>query len=479
MTDGNFQFNVPGNGGRAYSVSGGDQHIYEAEPPEDNFRTGEKALEERNYPVAAARFEAYLVVSRSGKFDQPDDHQARLRTAHARFYAALALLGGARPEHKLPTEIEYILQRLMKVGENVGEDEPVVHLARVLIAVVVEDYYLAYGLQSPVGDVGTLARSVELVDSMQLKVLQDHLADAQGWTRMRLAERVIGLVPSQQQWRVGDPLRPEKVRKYFTITPARRSGVVPLMTGVGGALSLIVGAFAGGFSGFLLIVGGLVLLYYAGKIGLIYLEYRRQYAFAEPKPSSRQMYDWLAADTAYLQDLASRKLRLDSRLRHQGGSLLVAPQVIVGLPQEHMSADRRVLVQRDERGGVVADCYEVAVVFLTANMVSTYSALLDFYTGHVIRDESRENRYRDVTGLVSHSVPMPQDLQDKIEFLFAHRNPIDYWQTLVLEIVDGRSFAMHIGFRGPTLDENGEIAWDNNKPAAIIQRMVRAGKGGV
>src|SRR5262249_27545946 len=110
----------------------GTQNIY-LNQVIDHFHNGLRALKGKLYAKAVQEFEE--AVATAAKVDSATVPEV----ASAHFHAALALLGGRNPGDRGPEEIERIERHLDQVlGYNDAESA---HQARVLWAIVQEDYY--------------------------------------------------------------------------------------------------------------------------------------------------------------------------------------------------------------------------------------------------------------------------------------------------------------------------------------------------
>jgi hypothetical protein len=491
-TSSNYQqHNAPGPGGQVIANQGGTQTIIQAEL-QNYFRSGFDALDGNLYPLAVQKFEAYLSTSRE---IDPFPPERREQRAEAHFYAALALLGKRAPQHKGMDEIDRIISHLDHAAKQGAG--PVRDQARVLAAIVKEDYYEADGMDAPEPKPAELSGGLDaLADRAALESWVPHLGPIDParsrtwWYLAQLAQRNQIPVPELRTGPahpVVDPGRPEAVRKYFTPTPVEKSRTRPIvMMSAGGFLALL-GIVIGSWFPALLFLGGGGWLAYQGVLGyLAYREYVRRFHLAEPKPSHRQMDDWLAQDVRYVLDRAAERLRLDVRQKSALGDLLVPGQVLIGLPDLDRTAGHHVCVREDHQGKLRADTYDVLVVFLATNLVATYQCMLDCYEGNILFDETREYQYQHVVGMSSASIPMPKALAEVVDFVpdFEGKPPLRRNQhslalVFTLSIMDGEKFPLNTGYVGSARDDRAEVAWGNKHSLAIIQRMVRSRRGGV
>jgi hypothetical protein len=474
MTSGpHDQYNTA-NGGTVYANQG-TQNIY-LNQVIDHFNNGLRALKGKLYPKAVHEFEeSVATAAKAGLKTEVGD-----QIAAAHFHAALALLGGRNPGDRGPEEIERVERHLEQVWEYSHQTST--HQARVLWAIVQEDYYAAYKMPTNPADPSVLRESIDQLGATELEPLVKHIARATGGTWNQLLERAAqyGMAlptpaPTQVVKRVPDPRRPEAVRKYFTRTPAPRSNSL-LIAEVVGVVLLVVIALVLHNAATILFLAGAVWL---GKLGIEeyqrYQAYLRAFHDAEPKPSDQQVDAWLKEDIAELCEQAKHRVRLNTELKAHGGDLVYPAQIIVGVQWERDLAGYPVRIRRGRDGDLRANAYDVLIMFLTNNLISTYRCMLDFRTGEVAYDEVTEHHYRDIVGVSSLSIPMPKKMADLLAEVDEQYRNIPFAQTFRLSITSGESLSSATGFSRPEDGLTGDIAWASNTMALdIIKKMIRA-----
>jgi hypothetical protein len=454
----------------------GTQNIY-LNQARDHFNDGLRALKARLYPKAVQQFEESLTTAaRAGLTNDP---QARDQIAAAHFYAALAMLGGRNPGDRGPEDIERMERHLEQVLEYA--DQTTTEQAKVLWAMVQEDYYEAYCMPASTPDPAVFRLSVENLAAGDLEPLVTHVSRAGGKTWDALCARAVafGLMVAPTTTvsvaRVRDPHRPDAVKKYFTQTPPHRgnTGLITALAAAG--VLILIGIAARNFATLLCIGGAGWLIKWAFEDYRNYREYLRKYHAAEPKPSDQQIDKWLHEDIAEISNRAGERVRLNTELKSQGGDLVYPIQVIVGYPAMPKAVGYRIRVRRGNDRALRANTYDVLIMFLTINLISTYRCQLDCHTGEVVYDEITEHHYRDIVGVASTSIPMPETLANLLaEIDEKHRN-VPLAQTFSLSITSGESLSVATGFSKPDDGMTGDIAWGSNARALdVIKKMIRS-----
>ncbi|MFJ6677397.1 hypothetical protein ACIQMJ_40390 [Actinosynnema sp. NPDC091369] len=476
-------------GGYVFANQNGRQSIY-LNSMVDHLQNGLMALKGKMYAKAATEFEESLSDGRKAGADRIAEASHDLALGH--FGAALAMLNGRVPGDRVPEEIDRIENHL---EQSIGYGDPVVtHQAKVLWALVKDDYYTAYNMAPRPPTAEVLAESVAALGPDDLEPLLTHLGNIRGRTWQAVLTRAseFGRFPNVEPevrptTRMFDPRRAEAVRKYFIPTPAGRSPN-PHYIALGGAAALVVLGIAMQSFGTLLFLGG---AYFLGKWGFTKLgEYRRYVKRRDealPKPSDAQMDAWLREDVEHLRAKAGDQVRLNPKLVKDGGDLVYPVQTVVGLPTDDMRKAVAMRVRRGSDGKLRANHYDVLNLFLTNDLISVYRCLVDFRTGEAIYEEVTERHYRDIVGVTSNRIPVPDhivELFKSIDKLAAEDGQderqerkyadLSFAQTFSLSIVNGEKFEMSTGF-GNATDGTDEVAWPSNGQALdIIKRMVRA-----
>jgi hypothetical protein len=476
-------------GGNVFANQNGQQSIY-INSMKDHLQNGLMALKGKMYAKAVTEFEDSL--SDASKAGAERMTEAAHDLAQGHFFAALAMLNGRPPGDRVPEEIDRVENHLEAA---IGHADPVItHQAKVLWALVKDDYYTAHAMEPrpPAADV--LADSVHMLDPTDLEPLLTHLSHARGRTWQVLTARAaeVGLRPNiepvvKDVVRRYDPKRGEQVKKYFIPTPPERSAAVHGSALGGAALLVVVGIALQNFGTLLCLAGA----YFLGRWGWRkfgeYRRYLKRRAAALPKPSDSRMDAWLNEDVQALRDKAADQVRLNPKLVKDGGDLVYPVQTVVGMPTSEMRRELNMRIIRGRDKKLRADHYDVLTLFLTNDLISVYRCLIDFHTGEPIYEEVTERHYRDIVGVTSNRVPVPPhivDLFEAIDRLIAENGEevekeskyadLSFAQTFSLSIVSGERFEMSTGFGNPT-NGTDEIAWHNNGPALdIIKKMVRA-----
>jgi hypothetical protein len=408
----------------------------------DHFSGGLLALKEKQYSQAVEEFE----------------HALDEEPGPARFYAALAMLGGRNPGEKTPDDIERIERYLDQVHRYTNVTAQ--YQANVLRAIVREDYYDRYNMPAGQLDPDTLRASIEGLSGPELAPLVEHIGPARHsrtWTVLQQVAVHFGLSGRPERRRTAirfpDPKRPDLVGKYFLPTPPYRDGSKYTVAFAGAAALVVLGIMLQSFGTLMLVAGAFLLAKWGFDDLNAHREYRRRYAQAEPKPSDAQMDRWLAEDIQDIARMAGEKVMLNTELKIHGGDLVYPPQVIAGY-----DLDESVIRLGDDNTWHT-DTHDLLVMFLTDTLISIFRCDLDFRTGCTSLEQTDEYHYRDIVGISESAVSAPGRLMA---------------QMFTLAISDGSkvSVAARIG----TTEESGaRPAWTGNEEAVrIVKKMVRA-----
>jgi hypothetical protein len=467
--------NNTGPGGAVYANQG-TQNIF-LDRVKDHFDNGLRALKARLYPKAVQQFEESVTTATQAGLS--NDPNARDQIAAAHFYAALAMLGGRNPGDCSPEDIERIERHLEQVLGY--PDEVIGHQAKVLWALVKEDYYESYGMLATTPDPAVFRQSVDHLAAGDLEPLVTHVSRAAGKTWDMVCERAVanGLmaepVVTTTVVRTRDPDRPAAVKRYFTPTPEHRGNSRFIAAFAGTGLLVVIGIAMQNFGTLLFLGGAVWLVKWGFEESGRYREYLRKFDLAEPKPEDQQIDKWLQEDITEISQRAGERVRLNTELKANGGDLVYPVQVIVGMPSILKAARYHVRARRGKDHKLRTNAYDVLIMFLTNNLISTYRCLLDCHDGDVVYDEITEHHYRDIVGVASTSVPMPEPLANLLaEIDEKHRN-IPLAQTFSLSITSGESLSVATGFSRPDDELTGDIAWGSNARALdVIKKMIRA-----
>ncbi|MTD54897.1 hypothetical protein [Amycolatopsis pithecellobii] len=484
-----FQQNFgDGHQGNIFASQGGVQNVY-LESMKNHFQNGLRALKGEMYAKAVTEFEESLADATKAGADETAEGRHDLASAH--FHAALAMLNGRPPGDRVPEQIKRVESHLVQAAKF---DDPIVpHQANVLWAVVQDDYYRANGMRVKEPIAGDFPESLYALSQSELQPLVEHLKSAQGAAWEALTRRAVefGMKPAVSQedtpvTRVHDPGRAEAVKKYFIPTPRLRTAA-PAVTALVGCLAML------GFAAALHNIASVVFvagIYFAGRWGwrqfTVYQRYRKRLAEAEPKPADEQMDAWLAEDVEILRSQAGDRVRLNPLNEDEGGDLVYPVQAVVGIPAEGATGAKGLRIRRGHDRRWRANHYDVLILFLTNDLISLYRCTLDFHTGEPVYEELTERHYRDIVGVSSNRVPVPQvitDLFKALDSLTAEAGAqpdeqkyadLSFAQTFTMSIVSGERIELNTGF-GDTIGSDNQIAWASNSRALnIIKKMVRA-----
>jgi hypothetical protein len=179
---------------------------------------------------------------------------------------------------------------------------------------------------------------------------------------------------------------------------------------------------------------------------------------------------------------ALAQLRIDRRPTHEGGDLVVPPQTIVGVAMPSIVWEvTRTLAFWDilfAGGRIRATHYRVLVLFMSENIVSAYTALLDTRTGNVLMDSTQEHRYADIAGVQSTTIPLNVSPEMRKQISQDTLARVSAEHTFSLNIVDGKSLTVTVDLPTAASGSGGGVAWGNAQSLAMIQRMVRGKKEG-
>ncbi|MCP2321675.1 hypothetical protein HDA40_000182 [Hamadaea flava] len=348
------------------------------------------------------------------------------------------------------------------------------HQASVLWAIVKEDSASdGMFIRPPAPE--ELRPSLEHVSSDQAAFLLTHLTGARGQTFADLRKR-SGYTPppAVAAPRPGPTAqgRPKAGTNYFT-KPVGAREILWAVVGGFGVLLLLFGLAAGdaGTLGCMTVLCGILVITALVKTIRYFLAY--------PKPSDRQMDDWLTSDVQNtVMPRALAQLRIDGRPAHEGGDLIVPAQIVVGVasPLRVFDVTRTLLhyaifLGSDRR--VRASYYDVLILFMTDKIVSAYQALLDTRTGHLLLDATQEHRYSDIAGVHSRTVPLniAPNLRQQIPAETLVR--LSAQHEFSLGIVNGNSLTVTVDLPS---QQGGGVAWSNEQALSMIQRMIRGKK---
>jgi hypothetical protein len=455
---------------------------------ERKFEGGLEALKHRQYQKVVERFEDFLSSAESVSGIPGTDMEER--TAQAHVYAVLGLLNGSRPSY-YSTDIIRRIETHLNLARTLGQGRPASAVADVLLAIVKEDFYDARAMRSAGSTAAELRRSLAYLDPEWIRTLTEHMASAEGETWKELADMAVNTgiaspkVFGDDEQRVIAPDRKMKVTKYFTRTPDRVSPIWHISLFSAAVLLVALAIASHNFFGLVLVVAAA----WAGKKGYNrYKKYRRfqkAWAAAEPKPADQELDAWLDEDIAFIRRKGGRKLQLKAHEHFEGGDLITSAVVVVGVPERNTTrTGRPPAVRTGDDGRVRANHYDVLIVFLTPQVISSYRCILEFATGELLSDETRQYHWGNIVGVSSVSIPAPALVADLVNLPLREKSgkepeqakDISLLHQFTLSIVNGEKLQVTTEFGGDYFQTSGgKVAWRGNDHAlSIIQSEVRS-----
>jgi hypothetical protein len=215
--------------------------------------------------------------------------------------------------------------------------------------------------------------------------------------------------------------RSEAVRKYFTETPTKPNdpdySSHQTKMGIGGGLLflalilffsgqglLIFLGIISGYFGFKCVSGGFsAYSKQKKKHELDCVQYEKDYAIAEPKPSDDQIDQWMHSDTEKIISEALRRLDLEQ-------DDYKAKPLLIGGPAS--LSETRLAVGKD--GKIRFSHSNILVVFLTEYHIAAYQCNNSLEYGQVLTDKTQEFPYREITNLGTQIVKKNIRLIDEV-----------------------------------------------------------------
>jgi len=200
------------------------------------------------------------------------------------------------------------------------------------------------------------------------------------------------------------------LRKYFAYTPQEPEYAdttwLAVLT-VGGLLSALIGFFDFKDAWWLLCLGvpvtssaGSAWFTRSKENNAKRAKYEADYSAAEPKPSRQQVESWLSSDLERIKKLALDSLDLtpDEILQK-----FDEPIIVLGAREFpfHIVADERTFYESQELGQMILLCasYNVLIIYPTNQYLAIYGCVLNFYSGLVHSDFTREYHYNDIVSV--------------------------------------------------------------------------------
>ena len=215
--------------------------------------------------------------------------------------------------------------------------------------------------------------------------------------------------------------RSEAVRKYFTKTPVKpsepdySSHQTKMCVGGGLLFLALVLLFSG--QGFLILLG-----IASGYFGFKHLrdgfaayseqkkkyekdceQYAKDYERAEPKPSDKQMDEWMNDDIEKTINESLRRLDLE----HEDYR---AQPLLIGGP----APLKEIRYARGRDGKTRYSHFNILVVYLTDYHVAAYQSINSMEYGQILTDNTQEFPYREITNLGTQTVKEQIRLVDDV-----------------------------------------------------------------
>jgi len=280
--------------------------------------------------------------------------------------------------------------------------------------------------------------------------------------------------------------RKKIVEKYFAEDPTGRGAA---LVRLGGALILLIIGFATlGSSSIVGVLFILVALYFGLRGGLRLATYMRLYNEARPKPTGRQMDEYLAKDLETIESRALQELGLTPDDLETGDQ---AWDPVAALGIGNRPPKRPILVwgPSPNSGFAVGDdniwrfrAYEVMVLCPTHHHLAIFRTELSMLTGGSYHEETQEYQYAHVVSVSTVTVPAPAAItrtdlndDDKSRVRFAKAT----LKQFELGVSSGRSSTVTVGISNadnPT-DEAHLPESGIQQVIASVRRVLRDKKG--
>lgn len=456
---------------------------------EQKFEGGLEALKNRQYQKAAERFEDYLSSAESASSAGTDMKE---RAAQAHVYSVLGLLNRSRPSYYSTDTIRRIETHL-SLARTLGQGRPVAAAADVMLAIVKEDFYDARAMRSAGPTAAELRGSLGYLEPEWIQTLTDHLVPAEGATWKELAGMAVSAgytaptVLDDDEQRVIPPDRRTKVNKYFTRTPDRVSPAWHLTLFGAAALLVIVAIASHNFFSVIAVAAAIWIAKKGYDRYKKYLRFQKAWAAAEPKPADQELDAWLDADIEFIKRKGGRKLQLKAHEHFEGGDLITSAVVVVGVPGGTATRTGKApAVRTGDDGRVRANHYDVLILFLTAQVISSYRCVLEFATGELLSDETRQYHWSNIVGVSAVSIPAPRLVVDLVNLPLRQESgnaqeqeqvkDISLLHKFTLSAINGEKLEVTTEFGGDYFKTSGgKVAWRGNEHAlSIIQSEVRS-----
>jgi hypothetical protein len=284
--------------------------------------------------------------------------------------------------------------------------------------------------------------------------------------------------------------RKRRVEKYFILTPDSSEKNKAILTLSAAAVLAIIGLIlltGTVFVGLIFLAGAAYVGYKGGKR---YRDYHELYRKAEPKPSGRELDEYLARDIAQIEVHAMRELDLtpdDLETDHQKWD----PVMALGSGRVERSEKKRPIIvygPQPVSGFAIGDdniwrfrTYEVMVICPTHHHLALFRTELSLLSGGLFHQETQE--YAHVVSVSTVTLP-PSDLsleetrteKDKGDHVRFARTVLKQFE---LGVSIGRSSTVTVGISDANNPENEARLPDSGIQQIIssVRRVLRDKKG--
>jgi hypothetical protein len=491
---GGYQFNNNGSG---------TQHVT-LERLRQLFKGALQSLDQEEYQQAVRLFREFIGTAEEDRAPSG----AGQTTARAQVYLAVALLGGRRPSYHSTNEIREIEVPLARACEQ-GYDLEAGALARILLAIILEDFYQASDI--PAGQLYAAQlyqrdaprprwqdelsaedeelyrlRTQNCIDALSpgdRDRLASHTdaASSDTWKRLRDAAGHASAVVDTSEPRAADPRRAEKVRKYFTPTPQEVSQAWHVLLFCGAAALVVVGIASRSLFAIVAVAAAIWVAKKGYNQYKRYRAYRKKYEAAEPKPAESELDAWLRDDIEFIKRRGADRLQVRLHDDYAKSDLITKPLVVIGFPLPRDTRYGKLRLKEGKDSTTRADYYTVLIVFLTHRVVDTYRCVLDFATGEQLLDETSQIHWRSIAGVSSSSVPVSRKVEDLANLVLvstgSQAQSFSSVHQFTLSILGAEPIEFPTMYSGAGfVASGGKVKWqdDNKKAMDNIQREVRA-----
>ncbi|MDM8543496.1 hypothetical protein QUF90_20670 [Desulfococcaceae bacterium HSG9] len=259
--------------------------------------------------------------------------------------------------------------------------------------------------------------------------------------------------------------RPIAVTKYFKPTLKKPSYVGNIIAIVCGGVAFIAG-LSDSSPTFLAVIGCIAFGW--GFIAIFSKSsgYKEAYHEAEPKPSDKQMDEWLEQDKKGIVSDATTKLGL-------------VPEKVLNLndPLVVIGPKNSAKFKMGQDGIIRFSAYEIMVIYLTDYHLGAYSCRWDFVNGKSISEQTQEYHYTDVVSVST----LCSSASFEVVTVDGVNRPIQSHQEFSLSVASGESIKIAVAFpQVEMIFQKGELLPTGaDKAVMALRTMLREKKGGV